>query len=128
MRPTMMKRARTRLSPVTRSKQSGSMKASPLSDFTPGDKMRKNMPGNLHNSIEKYKTLAREALTTGDRILAESYYQQAEHYLRINNESREDILPLPKTKVSSVTLDNTFPDNDFELSIEQELEIAQANL
>ena len=39
--------------------------------------------GNAHQVYEKYLALARDATTGGDRVLAESYYQFAEHYLRI---------------------------------------------
>ncbi len=39
--------------------------------------------GTAHQIYEKYQTLAREAATSGDRILAEAYYQHAEHYFRI---------------------------------------------
>ena len=38
--------------------------------------------GTAHQIYEKYMALAREATTSGDRILAESYYQYAEHYFR----------------------------------------------
>lgn len=41
--------------------------------------------GNAHQIFEKYQVLAREATTAGDRIAAESYYQHAEHYLRLIN-------------------------------------------
>lgn len=37
---------------------------------------------------EKYTTLAREALAGGDRISAENYFQHAEHFFRVMNESR----------------------------------------
>ena len=33
--------------------------------------------------LEKYNNLAKEALTNGDRILSENYYQHADHFLRI---------------------------------------------
>ena len=33
--------------------------------------------------------MAREAGTAGDRVAAESYYQHAEYYYRINNASRD---------------------------------------
>ncbi|NCU50816.1 MAG: DUF4167 domain-containing protein, partial [Candidatus Fonsibacter lacus] len=36
-----------------------------------------------HKLVEKYNNLAREALASGDIILAENYYQHADHYLRI---------------------------------------------
>ncbi len=41
--------------------------------------------GNAHQIFEKYQVLAREASAAGDRIAAESYYQHAEHYLRLIN-------------------------------------------
>ena len=40
--------------------------------------------------IEKYTNLAREALTTGDKILSESYYQFSDHYLRVLNEREKN--------------------------------------
>ena len=33
--------------------------------------------------LEKYNGLAKEALTSGDKILSESYYQHADHFLRV---------------------------------------------
>ena len=33
--------------------------------------------------LEKYNNLAKEALSNGDKILSESYYQHADHFLRI---------------------------------------------
>lgn len=42
--------------------------------------------GNPIQLLEKYKSLARDATTAGDRILAENYYQHADHYQRLVNE------------------------------------------
>ena len=33
--------------------------------------------------LERYNGLAREALLNGDKILSESYYQHADHFLRV---------------------------------------------
>ena len=33
--------------------------------------------------FEKYNTLAKEALTSGDKTLSENYFQHADHFLRI---------------------------------------------
>ena len=33
--------------------------------------------------LEKYNDLAKEALSSGDKILSESYYQHADHFLRV---------------------------------------------
>ena len=46
--------------------------------------------GNAYQINEKYLTLARDAASAGDRILAESYLQHAEHYQRTINEMTED--------------------------------------
>lgn len=117
----MMKRARSR---TTRSKQSNLVKSN-LSELSQGDNLRGNLRNNIHNSVEKYTTLAREALLTGDRVQAESYFQQAEHYLRLNNEYKENILVMPRSETPTSPQEVLIPANDFEMSIEQELAIAQ---
>ena len=33
--------------------------------------------------LEKYNNLAKEALSNGDKILSENYYQYADHFLRV---------------------------------------------
>jgi len=43
--------------------------------------------------LEKYTGLARDAQSSGDRVLAESYYQYAEHYYRIVHESTDPDSP-----------------------------------
>ena len=47
---------------------------------------RRSFSGNGFNAeklLEKYNNLAKEALTSGDKILSESYYQYADHFLRV---------------------------------------------
>ena len=41
--------------------------------------------GNAIQVCEKYQSLARDATSAGDRVMAESYFQHAEHYQRIVN-------------------------------------------
>ena len=53
--------------------------------------------GNVEKLISKYNELAREALSNGDKILSENYYQYADHFLRISVEQKE------KQKDKSVT-------------------------
>ena len=45
--------------------------------------------GNVEKLISKYNELAREALSNGDKILSENYYQYADHFLRISSEQKE---------------------------------------
>jgi len=47
---------------------------------------RQSFGNNNYNApklLEKYNNLAREALSNGDKILSENYYQHADHFLRI---------------------------------------------
>ena len=39
--------------------------------------------GNAHQVFDKYQALAREAASSGDRIMAEAYWQYADHYFRV---------------------------------------------
>lgn len=41
--------------------------------------------GTAAQVLEKYQALARDALSSGDRIMAENYLQHAEHYYRLLN-------------------------------------------
>ena len=43
-------------------------------------------PHNLERIIEKYKTLAKEALSSGGKILYENYLQHSDHFSRILSE------------------------------------------
>ena len=43
--------------------------------------------GSLSKVLEKYITLAQDASSNGDRIVAENYYQYAEHYQRLINQN-----------------------------------------
>ena len=59
-------------------------------NFSNNDNFQRKVPGrNNHNApklIEKYNNLAREALSSGDKILSENYFQHADHFTRILNE------------------------------------------
>ena len=83
-----------------------------VSDFK-----KKNFPRNSFNSsklIQKYSDLAREALSSGDKILYENYMQHAEHFIRIsenNNSSQinknESSNGLDKMNISKISDDKT---------------------
>jgi hypothetical protein len=45
--------------------------------------------GNAHQVYEKYLAMARDAHSAGNRISAEGYFQHAEHYFRIMNDSTD---------------------------------------
>tara|TARA_E500000178_G_scaffold278027_1_gene277423 strand:+ start:1285 stop:1680 length:396 start_codon:yes stop_codon:yes gene_type:complete len=60
------------------------------SNFSKNESFQRKSPGrNNHNAsklIEKYSNLAREALSSGDKILSENYFQHADHFTRILND------------------------------------------
>tara|TARA_Y100001958_G_C21218759_1_gene544150 strand:- start:296 stop:724 length:429 start_codon:yes stop_codon:yes gene_type:complete len=61
------------------------------SNFSNNENFQRKNPGrNNHNAsklIEKYNNLAREALSSGDKILSENYFQHADHFTRIQVEN-----------------------------------------
>ena len=59
--------------------------------------------------IDKYNNLAREALSTGDKILSENYLQHADHFTRI--------LSLQEINKSQNESDNVI-EQDFKKDIE----------
>ena len=63
-------------------------------DYSQSSNFQRRAPGrNNHNAsklIEKYNDLAREALSTGDKILSENYFQHADHFSRILNEQEKN--------------------------------------
>lgn len=46
--------------------------------------------GTAHQVHEKYLTLARDAASSGDRVMAENLLQHADHYYRLLNEAAEN--------------------------------------
>ena len=59
-------------------------------NFSNNENFQRKIPGrNNHNAsklIDKYNNLAREALSGGDKILSENYFQHADHFTRILKE------------------------------------------
>ena len=57
------------------------------SNYSNNENFQRKIPGrNNHNAsklIEKYNNLAREALSVGDKILSENYFQHADHFTRV---------------------------------------------
>ena len=91
------------------------------SNFSKNENFQRKTPGrNNHNAsklIEKYSNLAREALSSGDKILSENYFQHADHFTRIlsdqeiqkkskilekENNNRNTTIELDQKKVESL--------------------------
>ena len=76
------------------------------SSFSKNENFQRKSPGrNNHNAsklIEKYSNLAREALSSGDKILSENYFQHADHFKRILNE-QESIKKARSNEINNVS-------------------------
>ena len=84
------------------------------SNFSNSDNFQRKIPGrNNHNApklIEKYNDLAREALSSGDKILSENYFQHADHFTRVLSDQEifkknKNLEKDNNTKVSSIDQD-----------------------
>ena len=122
----MMKRTRTRLG-VVRPKTTQS-RTSPSENT---ENIR-NKAISAQQNYERYVTMAREALSMGDRIMSENYYQHAEHYLRLLKEAQPIVstfdppADLPEKKAHTTEqqpADATeYPTDLIELELELELQ------
>jgi hypothetical protein len=83
------------------------------SDYSSNSNFQRNSPSrNNHNApklIEKYNDLAREALSNGDKILSENYFQHADHFTRILAEKENLKLSKEKDNKNAIEVvsDNT---------------------
>jgi hypothetical protein len=92
---------------------------------------RKNYGRNNHNAsklVEKYNSLAREALANEDKILSESYFQYADHFTRVlsereKNQSIKEINNPGKNRVHASSDEK----NKTDLEINKEVEKKSAS-
>ncbi len=65
-----------------------------VSDFSSSSNFRRKYPGknnqNASKLIDKYTILAKEALSSGDKILSENYLQHADHFVRVMGEKQKE--------------------------------------
>ncbi len=67
----------------SRNRNRGRKSSNPLSRNFESNGPDVKIRGNANHIAEKYSVLARDALTSGDTVMAENYFQHAEHYFRI---------------------------------------------
>ena len=88
-------------------------------DFRANSNFQRRVPGkNNHNAsklIEKYNDLAKEALSNGDKILSENYFQHADHFLRIQSEQE-------KKKPSSLSENNSLEKTSSKIEVSKDTE------
>ena len=86
------------------------------SSYSNNENFKRNVPGrNNHNApklIEKYNDMAREASSSGDKILSENYLQHADHFTRILNE-QENLRKERFAENKSVNSENTLEEKSI---------------
>ncbi|MBS0361849.1 MAG: DUF4167 domain-containing protein, partial [Proteobacteria bacterium] len=75
--------------------------------------------GNAQHVFEKYQQLARDASSSGDRVLAENYLQHAEHYFRL-------LRAMQPTRPASEILGRDHFSSGFDIDFEDETAQAAA--
>ncbi len=81
-------------------------------DFNSNSDFRHRNPGrnnqNAAKLVEKYNNLAREAMSSGDKILSENYLQHADHFYRI----------ISVQETNKTSNENNVIEQDFKKNIE----------
>ena len=74
------------------SHENGYMQARPRSNSFSNSQTRNNFrhTQSAERLFEKYNTLAKEAMSSGDKTLGENYLQHADHFMRIIEEKNKN--------------------------------------
>tara|TARA_B100000427_G_C15406967_1_gene550247 strand:- start:272 stop:652 length:381 start_codon:yes stop_codon:yes gene_type:complete len=71
---------------------------------------------NPEKLVEKYSALAKEALSSGDKILSENYFQHADHFMRLvdskNSNQNQTNNTVKETKEETAVNNNEIVKND----------------
>ena len=85
-----------------------------FSDYVDFGKKKFKRNGNTSKLIEKYTELAKEALSNGDKIMSENYFQHADHFIRISERqsSEKTEKNIPEQKDDTQLLENSNVKNE----------------
>jgi len=100
------------------------------SNFKNNDSFQRKIPGrNNHNAsklIEKYNDLAREALSGGDKILSENYFQHADHFTRVLKE-QENFKKNKFSEEEKLTSNQTISDEQTNNEVNKQKDLSEKN-
>ena len=91
---------------------------SPNVDFKHRNPGRNNQ--NASKLVDKYNNLAREALSTGDKILSENYLQHADHFSRVLSAQE-----INKTKSDNNVIEQNFKKDIDPIDVEENKNIVE---
>ena len=65
--------------------------------------------------LEKYNSLAKEAMSLGDKTLCENYLQHADHFMRVIEDKSKNKDQITSTVINKSTVDNKLPSENIEI-------------
>ena len=96
------------------------------SNYSNNENFKRKVPGrNNHNApklIEKYNDLAREASSSGDKILSENYLQHADHFTRILND-QENYRKQKFEENKSIGAENTTEPKELNNKVDEKVKV-----
>ena len=100
------------------------------SNFSNNDNFKRKAPGrNNHNApklIEKYNNLAREALSSGDKILYENYLQHAEHFIRVSDGNTNSVVSKKNLSTEANEKNRANNNKEEEVTKDNQIEVKQS--
>ena len=90
------------------SRENGFMQARPRSNSFSNTQTRNNFrqTQSPEKLFEKYNTLAKEAMSSGDKTLGENYFQHADHFMRIIEDKNKNKDQSKDNIINKTTIDN----------------------
>ena len=96
-----------------RSRNNNSRRNNSSQKMNPYENNKENkIKGNAIQVHEKYQSLARDAITSGDIIKAEYYFQHAEHYHRVHKLSQNNQIDKKQKNVVNIHKDKINTEKD----------------
>ena len=96
------------------------------SSYSNNETFKRKVPSRNNNNapklIEKYNDLAREASSSGDKILSENYLQHADHFTRILND-QENYRKQKFEENKSIGAENTTEPKELNNKVDEKVKV-----
>ena len=102
------------------SHENGYMQARPRSNSFSNSQTRNNFrhTQSAERLLEKYNTLAKEAMSSGDKTLGENYLQHADHFMRVVENKSKNKDQSKANVINKSTVDDKRPSENSEIKQE----------
>ena len=99
------------------SQENGYMQARSRSNSFSSNQPRNNFrpTQSAEKLLEKYNSLAKEAMSLGDKTLCENYLQHADHFMRVIEDKSKNKDQITATVINKSTVDNKLPSENIEI-------------